>query len=88
MRISRAPERYEPDEMPEDDVDLQEEDDMLHQDEGDADDEMSSAGSSDSAGSLVDFVDDEIVYESDLDDPDWEEEVEADSETDEAGDEE
>lgn len=57
--------------MPEDDSDSGADDDMLEQDTED----VRSLDSEDSEGSLRDFIagDDEVRYESDLDDPDWEE---------------
>ena len=75
-RTPRAPQRYEPEEVPEDDYDFsgeEAEDDMPGQED---DDTMSQ--DSGSTGSLAQFVagDDEIEYETDPDDPDWEEELE------------
>lgn len=70
-RASKAPVRYEPQEMPEDDNDSGVGDDMMEQDGED----VKSIDSNESEGSLRDFIaaDDDVQYESDPDDPDWEE---------------
>lgn len=66
-RKSVAPQRYEPDEMPEDDSSGS--DDMLGQDEEDV-----ASMDTQSTGSLADFLtsDDEVAPDSDAGDPDWE----------------
>lgn len=68
-RVRRAPQRYEPEEVPVDDSDEESDEELV--DAGSSEEE--SEASSDSTGSLADFVtsDDELEYMSE-EDPDWE----------------